>query len=173
MGESASVSALRAGLALSELSFNELCIGYLTMGGCLGPAQLRDALDGQATLSPFDHDMVAVVLNEHFLARGLDHPVPYFDQLGGAAAPPEPPPPGLAERRLAEEKATDSAGVMHKTAKLRAELASRYDRLAQTGSELMRERYRERARRFRFLAQRAERFAHEEEVRRRRQAPEV
>jgi hypothetical protein len=175
IGKSASVAALRAGLALSELSFNELCIGYLTMGGRLAPAQLRDALDGRATLSSFDHDVVAVVLNEHFLARGLDHPVPYFDELAGAAGSPERPPPGLAqEQRLAAEDASDTAGVMHETAKLRADLASRYEGLAQTSSEPLRERYRERARRFRFLAQRAERFANEqEEVRKRREGPEV
>jgi hypothetical protein len=63
---------------------------------------------------------------------------------------------------------------MHETAKLRADLASRYEGLAQTSSEPLRERYRERARRFRFLAQRAERFANEqEEVRKRREGPEV
>jgi uncharacterized protein YukE len=77
------------------------------------------------------------------------------------------------ERRLTEQSASETASVMHETAKLRADLAGRYDRLVQTCSGPARERYRERARHLRILAHRAERFANDAEVQRRRQGPKV
>lgn len=73
--------ALRAGLALSDLDLTQLWTAYVGLGGSMTAEQLSEALASRRALSGHEHDMVAHALNEHFLARGHDHPVAYAEEL--------------------------------------------------------------------------------------------
>jgi hypothetical protein len=73
--------ALRAGLALSDLDFDQLWAGYLGLGGAMSPAELHAAMSGEREISDHEHDTVAQALNDHFVVKGQDHPVSYSDDL--------------------------------------------------------------------------------------------
>lgn len=76
-----SAAVLRAGLALSGLEFSELHLGYLTVGGTLSPVEVEEVLEGVRVVSGLEHDYLAQALNDHFTARGQDHPVAYAEDL--------------------------------------------------------------------------------------------
>lgn len=73
--------SLGDGFALSELTYEQLWIDYIAVGGQLGRDQLEDTMRTGAAMSRLEHDRVAVVLNEHFRSRGLDARVPYAEDL--------------------------------------------------------------------------------------------
>jgi hypothetical protein len=77
----ASEMSLRAGLALSGLTYEQLWAGYIGLGGTLERDQLRASLEGKSPLGSYEHDMVAQALNDHFTERGLNHPVAYAHEL--------------------------------------------------------------------------------------------
>jgi hypothetical protein len=56
----------------------QLWTGYFAVGGLLGHGELVSYLDGGASLSDRDHDMLALVLNEELAERGVDHVVGYY-----------------------------------------------------------------------------------------------
>src|ERR1035437_862838 len=76
-----SVMALRTGLALSDISIPALWGSYLGVGGTMSLDHLVDTLRGTQEVSDHEHDMVAQALNDHLLDQGLNHPVPYADEL--------------------------------------------------------------------------------------------
>jgi hypothetical protein len=76
-----SVMTLRTGLALSDISIPALWGSYLGVGGAMSLDHLVDTLRGTEAVSDHEHDMVAQALNDHFLDQGLNHPVPYADEL--------------------------------------------------------------------------------------------
>jgi hypothetical protein len=76
-----SVMVLRAGLALSGISIPALWGSYLGVGGTMSLDHLVDTLRGTQEVSDHEHDMVAQALNDHLLDHGLNHPVPYADEL--------------------------------------------------------------------------------------------
>jgi hypothetical protein len=82
--------ALRTGIALSNLSYIELWLAYVDMGGRLGPEELVARLEARRPIAPADHNALAAVLNGHLRDLGLHQPVPYFEQLADvdSAAPP-------------------------------------------------------------------------------------
>lgn len=59
------------------LTFGDLWLRYFALGGMSSAfeieAYLLDALVPSAT----EHDMIAVALNETFMERGRDQPIPY------------------------------------------------------------------------------------------------
>jgi hypothetical protein len=150
----ASVSALRSGLALSGLSYDEAWAAYIGMGGTLPSAELSRALRGRRQLSAFDHNVLASALNDHLLDAGLSHPVPYFEELDVASR-------GRQSNRqeVAAEVLPDTVMVLLLTAGVRSRAAVVFDRLAATGPWTMREHYRDHAQRLRVLAERAEGLA--------------
>ena len=77
---------LRAGLAQSELSVEEVWYRYVGMGGTLSRCELEAVLGGEPVAAG-QYDVIAQVLNEYFLERGGDHPVAYADEID------EPDPP--------------------------------------------------------------------------------
>jgi hypothetical protein len=166
-GGSESAMSLRAGIALSRLPYSEVWISYATLGGDLAPDELAERLHGRGPLSAIDHNVLAAALNDHLIDLGLHQPVPYADQLDCA------PRPAARARTTCERIRGQTqlivrltASVMRQTATIRAEVAVRYERMADNGvgpaSEEQREYYRERARRLRMLSRRAQRFAQRE-----------
>ena len=61
------------------ISATDLWIAYFALGGMAAPEVLRAYLRGQYTGS-FDHDVLAHALNERFVERGMNHPVPYRNE---------------------------------------------------------------------------------------------
>jgi hypothetical protein len=74
-------AALAIGLAISELSTQELWIEYVALSGCHSEQELVLYLNGLTEWSPFEHDVAAQALNEYFTARGMDHPVAYAHEI--------------------------------------------------------------------------------------------
>lgn len=77
-----SVVALRMGLALSGLQVQELWLSYLEVGGGMSLGQLVRTLRGRRALTPYEHDMVAQALNDHFIGCGEPQPVAPARELG-------------------------------------------------------------------------------------------
>lgn len=78
---------LRAGLAQSELSVDDVWVRYVGMGGTLSRTGLEAVLSGEPVAAG-QYDVIAQVLNEYFLDHGGDHPVAYADEIDA----PDPPP---------------------------------------------------------------------------------
>jgi len=81
--------SLRAGLALSGLTYEQLWVSYVGLGGMRDHDQLQASLEGKSPLSSYEHDLVAQALNDHFTERGQNHPVAYAHEL--RASPDETP----------------------------------------------------------------------------------
>lgn len=62
------------------MSFNALWVAYFALGGVSSPAVVRSYLDG-AGPPVADYDVLAHALNERFVDRGGNHPVPYAEEL--------------------------------------------------------------------------------------------
>ena len=71
---------LAAARTHAGLSFDDLWIGYFALGGEVDPETVRSYLGG-TNLSRMDYDVLAAVINEHFVDHGDDHPVPYYEEL--------------------------------------------------------------------------------------------
>jgi hypothetical protein len=71
---------LEAARTQAGMSVDELWMAYFALGGAALPATLRLYLAGDGT-NGMDYDVVAQAINERFLEKGGDHPVPYRDEL--------------------------------------------------------------------------------------------
>jgi hypothetical protein len=59
------------------LTLHELWVAYFALGGCCDSRALGAYLDGTGTTTDADHDVIVHALNETFVDRGRNHPVPY------------------------------------------------------------------------------------------------
>jgi hypothetical protein len=73
--EGGALDAARQDLLLPNL---DLWYGYFALGGDLPYDAMRAYLAGAATAPSAEHNKLAVVLNERYLDRGANHPVPYL-----------------------------------------------------------------------------------------------
>lgn len=72
--------ALAAGLALSDITDDELWGRCVALGGSLSLSELREYLTGGSTWTAHAHDIAALALNEYFAEQGLGPLVAYsFD----------------------------------------------------------------------------------------------
>jgi hypothetical protein len=72
--------ALAAGLALSDITVDELWGRCLALGGSLSSSELREYLSGNSTWTAQAHDIAALALNEYFADQDLGPLVAYsFD----------------------------------------------------------------------------------------------
>jgi len=62
------------------LSLPDLWMRCLSLGGLLVETDLGDSLLGVQMMSPEEYDVVAQALNEIFMERGNDHPLPYASE---------------------------------------------------------------------------------------------
>ena len=73
-------AVLEAARIQAGMSFQELWIAYLALGGNAPPDVVRDYLGGSG-IQRSDYDLLAQALNERFLDQGQNHPVPYHEDL--------------------------------------------------------------------------------------------
>lgn len=71
---------LEAARSGAGISFRDLWIDYLALGGTADPAAVRGYLGGRAA-PVIEYDVLAHAINERFLDRGQNHPVPYREEL--------------------------------------------------------------------------------------------
>lgn len=68
---------LADGMRLAGLSYHQLWVRYLELGGLGSMAAVRDHVESDQCPDPTEHKILAQVLNEIFVDRGHDHPVDY------------------------------------------------------------------------------------------------
>ena len=73
--------SLADGLSLSGMSMDELWLRQVSVGGTAGSLETEAYLLGLLTPDPYQYDLLAQALNEHFVERGQDHPVGYWDAI--------------------------------------------------------------------------------------------
>ena len=61
----------------ARLSHAELWLRYFKLGGMSTGIEVEGILHGVLSPSDYDHDVIALALNERFAELGGDHPVPY------------------------------------------------------------------------------------------------
>ncbi len=61
------------------LTREELWVDYIGLGGVAGIDDLTGYLAGGRDLARLEHNTIAQALNERFIDRGGNHPVPYLD----------------------------------------------------------------------------------------------
>jgi hypothetical protein len=69
---------LEQGLSLSGMSFEELWLDQLAVGGDAGRLEVEAYVRGLLVADPLQHDVIAQALNESLLEQGLDHLVGYW-----------------------------------------------------------------------------------------------
>jgi hypothetical protein len=79
---SSSTIAIQEGLALARWTPAELWRACLGIGGSFTGTEIADFASGSQDATRTDHNILASALNEHFVARGQNHPVPVWEQLG-------------------------------------------------------------------------------------------
>jgi hypothetical protein len=73
-GPGPSLDVFRRQLILSR---SDLWVEYFALGGEAGPEAFGLYLSGDGGLNTAEHNTIAVALNEQFMDRGLNRPVPY------------------------------------------------------------------------------------------------
>ena len=71
---------LGAGMTQAGMSFEDLWVGYFSLGGLAGPGTVRSYLGG-ADFTRMEYDLLASAINDHFVDQGADHPMPYHEDL--------------------------------------------------------------------------------------------
>jgi hypothetical protein len=71
------------GLQLSGMSPHELWLRYYAVGGDATELEVEACTLGLLTPDPYEHNLIAQALNEHFIDRGEDHPVGYQHHSSG------------------------------------------------------------------------------------------
>ena len=59
----------------------DVWLAYFALGGMESLAVVTSILKGTVVPSDLDFDVLAQALNERFMDRGQDHPVPYRDEM--------------------------------------------------------------------------------------------
>ena len=73
---------LEAARQQATMSVVGLWIAYLALGGTESLERVGHFLGGSAVPDAPQYDVLAQALNDSFTGLDLDHPVPYFDELG-------------------------------------------------------------------------------------------
>ncbi|MCW2528008.1 MAG: hypothetical protein JWM76_2868 [Pseudonocardiales bacterium] len=76
--------SLYDGMQLSGMTFYDLWVRQITVGGAADELAVEAYTLGLLIPDPLEHNILAQAVNEHFLERGQDHPVAY---MGSANAP--------------------------------------------------------------------------------------
>ena len=74
----ASEMDLFRGFQRSGLSWSELWMRQVSVGGDLGELEVEAYVLGVLAPDRYEHDVIAQALNEHFIDNGGDHPVGYW-----------------------------------------------------------------------------------------------
>lgn len=79
-----STAALAAGMACAEWTTLDLWVASVGVGGNLTRHSVDAIVRGECNAAPPEHDVLAACLNDCFVQRGQDQPVPYWRDLGAA-----------------------------------------------------------------------------------------
>ncbi|MFN2608296.1 MAG: hypothetical protein ABR511_10495 [Acidimicrobiales bacterium] len=72
---------LEAARVQAGMEPGEVWLAYFALGGMEWPDVVQAIFDGSVAPSRADYDMLAHALNERFVDRGGNHPVPYEDEF--------------------------------------------------------------------------------------------
>ena len=75
---------LDGGRERAGLSNRDLWVAYCSLGGGATPGGLDSFLAGDAVPTGADYDLIAQALNDVFVSRGGNHPIPYYDDMPDA-----------------------------------------------------------------------------------------
>lgn len=78
--------SLVRGMAASGLTYQDLWLRYVSVGGSAGALEVEAYVLGLLQPGPHQHDLIAQALNECYLDRGQDHPVGYWADGGERAS---------------------------------------------------------------------------------------
>lgn len=59
----------------------DVWFAYVALGGVEPPRVVGSFFDGTMVPGDADYDLLVQALNERFMDRGSDHPVPYGDEI--------------------------------------------------------------------------------------------
>lgn len=76
-----STAPLKAGLARSDLTIEQLWLGYLSVGGAKSMGHMVAELRGD-DLPEREYDVIAQALNDHFVEHGINNSVTYGGEIG-------------------------------------------------------------------------------------------
>jgi hypothetical protein len=74
-------SILQAAWQQCGMSSNQLWLDYVGVGGADTPDTVGAFLSGAERPGRLQYDMLAQALNERYMDLGMNHPVPYSDDL--------------------------------------------------------------------------------------------
>ncbi len=80
MAEETAPNVLLAARDHARMTEWELWLAYFSLGGTATAVQLEAHIRGRGRLDRVQHDMVVQALNERFVERDMDHPVPYASE---------------------------------------------------------------------------------------------
>lgn len=69
--------SLPDGMDLSGMSYEQLWLRQVGIGGDLGSLEVEAYMLGLLPINAHHHNVLAQALNDHFTERGEDHPVAY------------------------------------------------------------------------------------------------
>jgi hypothetical protein len=69
---------LEDGMVRSGMAYQELWLRQVGLGGEAGRLEVEAYVLGLLDIDPYQHDLLAQSLNEHFQEIGEDHPVGYW-----------------------------------------------------------------------------------------------
>jgi hypothetical protein len=81
MSPAASTIALQRGIRDAQWSVRDLWVAMVSIGGNLRYRAVERIADGDQAATPREHDVLASALNDYFVERGEDHPVPLWHEL--------------------------------------------------------------------------------------------
>jgi hypothetical protein len=70
--------SLEDGMVRSGMAYQDLWLRQVGLGGEAGRLEVEAYVLGLLEVDPYQHDLLAQSLNEHFLEIGEDHPVGYW-----------------------------------------------------------------------------------------------
>jgi hypothetical protein len=76
--------SLQEGLIRSGMSYSELWLRQLEVGGEAGRLEVEAYVLGVLAVDPHQHDVLAQALNEHFLEHDRDQPVGYWTGISAS-----------------------------------------------------------------------------------------
>jgi hypothetical protein len=71
--------SLPAGMEASGMDYHELWLRQIAVGGNASELELEAYVLGLLRPDQLQYDLIAQAINEHFVDRGGDHPVGYWD----------------------------------------------------------------------------------------------
>jgi hypothetical protein len=76
---------LAEGMALSRLTFEDLWLLQVSVGGTAGQLEVEAYVLGMLNPDEHSHDVIAQAMNEHFLDEGQAYPVSYWSATATTA----------------------------------------------------------------------------------------